>query len=328
VNAAVFGTGRGARAVVDACHSGDIHVRCAVTTSPRKVGRDFGVLARDERSGIGVTDRLQDLTENQNIDVLLYCGLGGDLHLATLRYCADAGIDVVTIAGLVHPVTALGAAAALDLSQRASRGGARIIGAGMNPGFLLDLLPAMLATTVSSPECIRARRVSEIRTWGVNVLRHEVGVGKTRFAAPTTFGNAVRESMYLLADASGFAVDRVEDSSQPLISKLPHNAGDLEVSPGTVMGFECEAVAWEGAKERVHLEWVGAMDVGSGDAPYSEGAEVSIEGDSPIRASVAGGFSSDPYPATASRAVHTVHALQKLPPGLYRPDQAPISTLP
>ena len=49
----------------------------------------------------------------------------------------------------------------------------------MNPGFLLDALAVVLATSMPDPVSVFARRVSDISTWGPTVLRSELGFGTT-----------------------------------------------------------------------------------------------------------------------------------------------------
>jgi hypothetical protein len=113
---------------------------------------------------------------NSNADVLCCCGLAGSTNFDDLSIVVNAVLDVVSLAGPTHFETGFGAARTADLIRRAEATGARVVATGLNPGFLLDVLPVACAVLAVTPSPVRARRASELGTWGVGLLE-AFGIG-------------------------------------------------------------------------------------------------------------------------------------------------------
>src|SRR5262249_46625942 len=127
--------------------------------TPEKVGRDAGELANGEPIGIAVTndaDALIDL----HPDCIVYAASGPQRDTGAvpdyLRFL-QAGINVVSTSStrLVYP-PAFDAKWREQLADAAKAGGASLYVSGIEPGFVLDQLPLVLATqsssTILSPE--------------------------------------------------------------------------------------------------------------------------------------------------------------------------------
>jgi 4-hydroxy-tetrahydrodipicolinate reductase len=296
IRAAVLGTGRAGQSVIEAT-AAHVHVDVVATAHH---------------------DELDALLTRDDIDTVIYCGIGDPHHVAGyLGRIVDAGKDAVTVTGFVHPPTAIGAEAAAALAERAIRGGGRIVGCGLNPGFLLDVLPVVWAASCGRIRRVHALRVGEMRNWGPGI-HAECGLGLPPAQAPVT-ALSLAESAALIAAALDLEPAAIEETHEPYVTDVRRAHGATTVEPGMTAGFRkrCQLGI-------VELEWLAIFCIDPERDGVSETATVTVEGDTTIHASAGGTFFDDPYPATAARALHAVTALRQLPPGLYRPDQLPL----
>lgn len=330
VRVAVFGTGRAGTEIVRAClERSDLELVAGVTVTPAKEGADLGSLTIGRPLGIPVTADLDTVLARSDVDVVLHTGLGAPIEVAdVLGRCADAGKDAITVAGLVHPRTALGAEGADELDRRARAGGGRVVGTGVNPGFLLDALPATWGSMVARVDRVHARRVSDIRNWGQGVLDEEIGVGRPPEEVEGNAALSLDESLALVADALSLRIDATEDLHEPVIAPTPREHGGRRVAPGQTVGFRRRSVGSRAGVPVIEIEWIAIFCLDPEHDGFEESASVVVEGDSTIEATARGTFSGDPYPSTAARALNAIGPLASLPPGLYRPDQLPTSRRP
>lgn len=325
--AALFGTGRAGTELVRAAGMrGDIEIVAAVAVSAEKDGLDLGDATIGTPLGVPITTDLASVLARDDVDVILHSGLGEASEVAeVLGCCVDAGKDAITVAGFVHPPTAIGREAAIRLDERARAGGGRIVGTGVNPGLLLDVLPALAGSMATRIDRVGARRVSDIRSWGGGVLEHEVGVGQPVESVRGNPALAVDESLALVADALQLGLDSIEDVHDPLRARTAREHGGRRVEPGRTVGFRRRALGRRDGQIVAEIEWLAIFCLDPEVDGEAESAKVWVEGDSDIELTATGTFCGDPYPSTASRALATILPLAGLPPGLHRPDQLPLS---
>lgn len=320
---AVYGTGRAGAEIVRACgYRDDLRLVAAVAVNPSKEGADLGAVTVGEPNGVRVTCDLDSVLASRDVDVVLHAGLGDPRTVAAvLGRCADAGKDAITVSGLVHPRTALGDNAAEALHQRAVAGGARLVGTGVNPGFLLDALPVVWASMLSRVDRLHAIRVSEIRNWGAGALDDEVGLGRPADAVRNTAALSLDESLALVDEALELRLDRREDVHEVLTSSVFREHAGRTVAPGQTVGFRKRALGYRDGRLIAEIEWHAVFCLNPEEDGVEESAAVTLDGEVRVEATSKGTFFGDPYPSTAARAINAIASLRDLPPGLFRPDQ-------
>lgn len=326
IRAAVFGTGRIGREVVKGCAADPgIDIVAAVVTDPGKAGRDIGELAGVPAFGIAATLDLDAVLGRSDVDLIFYCGLGDPSAVADrLGYMAERGKDVITLTGLIHPVSALGADGAAELADRARKGSSRIVGAGWNPGFLLDVLPVVWGASAVRIDRIYALRVAEMRDWGAGV-HDECGIGLPPDEVQDTDSNPLHESVALIADALGLALDGIDNMHEPYVSTVRREHAGRIVEVGRNAGFHKRSVGRSGGQARIEIEMYGVFCIDPDVDSVQEAARVSVDGDVTVETEARGNWFGDSYPVTAAKAIRTVRPLRSMPPGIYRPDQLPLS---
>lgn len=325
IGAGVFGLGRiGQQIVADVTRADFLTLAAAATTSADKAGRDVGELCGLPKLGVTTSD-LETMLLSPDVEVVFYCGLGEPDEVAsTLGAIASAGKDAITLTGLVHPRLALGEERAMRLAKQAETGGARVVGAGWNPGFLLDVLPVVYASSCVTVEHIYAQRVAEMRDWGAGVHR-ECGIGRAPEDVTDTNSNPLHESVALVGEAMGLQIDEIENLHEPYVSTIRRAHEGTVVDVGRNAGFHKRSIGRRGGRPLVEIEMYAIFCIDNRVDEVGEGARIAITGDATIETEVRGNWFGDSYPVTSARALRAVLPLRTLPAGLYRPDQLPLS---
>lgn len=178
IGAAVWATGHAGRVIVEAGLSRPwLEFRGGIVYDPAKDGLDLGeACGLDVRLDAPVSTDVDAILARPDIDVVFYTGIGSPTEVAAACLRANqAGKDAITVSGLVHPKTILGAEAAAELDAAARAAGGRILGTGLWD-YLTITLPLASFSNVLTFDEIRLERVADLSLWGHGILRDE-GIG-------------------------------------------------------------------------------------------------------------------------------------------------------
>jgi 2,4-diaminopentanoate dehydrogenase len=221
------------------------------------------------------------------------------------------GLDVVsTCEELSYPWLAEPDLAS-RLDETAGQHGRRIVAAGVNPGFVMDVLPMAIATTSMDVHTVSVVRQADLSTRRPQ-LRDKMGVGLIdeawrHRAAQEEFGHVgLPESAHLCARGLGWPVREFKFDREPLL-------GD----GGRVEGVREVAEIDVGDGRRIRLELV--FRLGGEDLDV-----ITIAGAPPVRVKVEGGVKGDE--ATVARMLAAALSLTAMAPGLRLPIEAPVAT--
>ena len=225
-----------------------------------------------------------------------------------LERAVDAGLSVVSTCEELAWPWLRNEERADRLDARCEKRGVAVVGVGVNPGFVLDRLPAFLAQATGPVRHVRALRVVDAATRREQ-LQRRVGAGLDEDAFHEawergTVGHVgLPESAALVAAGCGFEIDEFEDECDPVIAERDVDAA-IPVAAGRVAGAAQIVRGFQGDVERVRLELIVAAGA---EDPRDE---VDIDADPPIRALFHGGLSGDL--ATAWTVVHAAPPLTEM----------------
>lgn len=280
-----------------------------------KQGSDVGeVIGLGHALGAPISDDAVGLLEHTHPDVVVHATTSffHDAY-SQIRECIQARANVIsTCEELVYPY-AKAAVAAAELNRLASLSGVTVLGAGVNPGFVMDLLPLLLTAP-----CMNIRHIEVIRaidaTHGRAMVRQRIGAGLNidQFQSHVARGMVrhigLTESIHMLADGLDLRIERFTESIDPIIAsewiQLPH----ITVAPGQIAGIRQTAQGWLHGREVLSLIWqtaVGATNT------YDV---IRIDATPPVDVLMRGGLHSDQ--AAAALIVHGIPRLLNAPPGL------------
>jgi len=286
----------------------------AVDIDPEKAGKDLGVVAGAGRElGVAVSDDAQSVLR-AGADVVVH-STGSYLEQVAgqLFQCLEAGTHVVSSCEELaypfrkHPELSR------QIDRCAKQNRVALLGAGVNPGFVLDKLVLTLSAVskrVDSAKGVRIVDASKRRL----PLQKKIGAGmsvekfRRQVAAGVIKHHGLPESVAMVADGLGFAIDDIVETIEPVVASRAVKTEFLEVAPGQAAGVHQVALGLANRRPRISLElqmYVGASDPGD---------TVELTGEPNIRLTVPGGTHGDI--ATAAVVVNCIPALLEARPGL------------
>lgn len=273
----------------------------AVDADPQKAGRPLSDLV----PGAGATPIAR------TAEGLLRSGASVVLHSTQSRMAQvvpqlepllDAGLNVIsTCEELAYPWRHHPAEAA-RLDRLAKAGGVRVVGLGVNPGFVMDALPVMLTLPCRAVHEISVTRIVDAGRRRVP-LQKKVGVGMTveaftRGVADGTMGHVgLPQSAAMVAAAMGWTLDDITESIEPVVDAQRAVRGLHQICRGLRSGAAA-----------VTLDLTMATGV---DRPRDV---IHIDGTPTLEMVIDGGIHGDV--ATWSIAVNAIPAVLAAAPGL------------
>jgi 4-hydroxy-tetrahydrodipicolinate reductase len=168
-----------------------LQIVAAVDARPDYVGRDLGeVLGVGKKLGVTVTDHPETVLDSNKVDLTVIATTSWtERQMPDLRKIITAGINVISIAEEMADPAAQHPELAKELDGLAKQHGVSVLGTGVNPGYVLDLLVVALTGGCHSVERIEASRVQRSQPYGPTVMETQ-GVGTT----PEVFRKGVEEA--------------------------------------------------------------------------------------------------------------------------------------
>lgn len=222
-----------------------------------KLGDAIGV---DRELGIRISLDLEHTikTTRPHVAIQATCSRVADaaVEISTL---VRHGTHVISIAEeMAYPACA-SPALADELHRLAVANQVSILGTGINPGFVLDLLVIALTGVCASIESITATRVNDLSAYGPTVLRSQgVGLWPEQFHQGLKDGSVVGhvgfpESMHMIARALGWKIARISESREPIVARVERETPFVKVAPGQVAGCLHTAIAYRDEKPAITL---------------------------------------------------------------------------
>jgi 4-hydroxy-tetrahydrodipicolinate reductase len=233
----------------------------AIDQRPDYLGKDLGdVLGTGKKLGVKVTDKPKDVLDADKVDLVVIATTSWTTEqMPDLKKIIKAGINVISIAEELACPEAQSPKLAKELDKLAKKHGVSVLGTGVNPGFVLDLLVVTLSGVCHHVDRIEASRVNDLSPYGPTVMKTQ-GVGTTPegFAAGVADGSIVGhvgfpESIRMISDALGLAVDQIEETRTPIISQVYRETPHVKVEAGMVAGCAHIAVGYADGVEVVKL---------------------------------------------------------------------------
>lgn len=217
----VFGLGPIGIGIAQLCLERGHRIVGAVDADPQKAGHPLSDLV----AGGGATpiDLTAERVLRAEADVVLHSTQSRLTQvIPQLGPLLEAGLNVIsTCEELAYPWYHHPAEAA-HLDRVANAHGVRVVGLGVNPGFVMDALPVMLTAPCRAVHRITVERVVDVGLRRLP-LQRKVGVGMTveaftRGVADGSMGHVgLPQSTAMIAAGMGWTLDGIEESIEPEI---------------------------------------------------------------------------------------------------------------
>ncbi|MFT4517727.1 MAG: hypothetical protein ACI9JM_000104 [Halioglobus sp.] len=298
----VWGTGNVGRPAIRAVlsHSG-LDLVGVIVSSPNKVGLDAGEIAGVAATGVVATDDWRRVLD-AGADAVVYTATADirpEEAMADLMAVLAAGINVVSTAFYTYlDPTSAPEEAMQPITQVCESSGASLLVSGIDPGWVMDMLPVVLSGAVSGIREIRTREIFNYALYDQpQVVREVIGFGSSLDEVPLMLHDFAIEMVWApMVRLVGQALGKPVEEIKVVVERLPLErtievAGMGTFEKGTQGAFRFEVQGYHGGKALFVLEHVTRIDDDCApDWPYpAEGRgchQVIISGDPDLHVSV------------------------------------------
>jgi len=287
----------------------------AADLAEARVGRDLGkVLGVSRRLGVKVDQDAERAARRARAKLAVVC-TGSTLSdvKPLILGLVKRGLHVVTTCEQLAFMTPATQTAFREIDRLATKKKVAVLGTGVNPGFAMDLLPLVMSAPCAEVRRVAVTRVVDLSTRRIS-LQRKVGAGlnqqqfRRAIAEGTVRHVGLLQSAHMIASSLGWALDRVEETIEPVIAPRDLDTERLRIPPGCVSGIKQHARGYRKGELILSLDlqlYVGA------ESPRDH---ILIEGTPPIDVNIAGGVAGDV--AAAAIVVNSLPRLLTAGPGL------------
>lgn len=236
----------------------------AVDPAPDKAGKDLGKLCCRKKMGVIISPGLAFTMKKTEADVAIISTVSSlEKVEEQIKEAADHSLNIIsTCEELSYPWnTRPGWASRIDAYCKKHK--VSCLGTGVNPGFLMDYLPAVLTSVCQKVEHIKVERVQDAQHRRLP-FQKKIGVGlsEAEFRKKEAFlrHDGLPESVYMTAGALNWKLDKVEETRTPIIAGHDIQNGNSLVSKGRVAGLRQTAKGYRENKELISLVFQAAVD--------------------------------------------------------------------
>ncbi|MEG2291497.1 MAG: 2,4-diaminopentanoate dehydrogenase [Clostridium sp.] len=213
---------------------------------PARVGKSIFEVLEIERGN------RQDVIINSNIDEVLtekccdICLCATDSFTKNafprLKSVLEKKINVISTAEEMSYPQAKNPDLAEELNKIAKENGVTILGTGINPGLIMDLLVVCLTGCMTDVTHVEAKRVNSLSPFGPAVMEEQgVGMKVEDFNAGVIDGSLAGhvgfiESVNMIADSMGWKIDKFEQQMAPIVTNVDRKSPYGFAAAGDVAG--------------------------------------------------------------------------------------------
>ena len=281
-----------------------------------KVGRDVGdVVGLSKRIGVKVSDDAGKTIKSAKPDVVVLCTSSSIKKvLPQIETVLKSKVAIVSTTEELSYPGYTHIRQAQKIHSWAKKAKVAVLSTGVNPGFAMDALPIALTAVCERVDRVIVNRIQDARVRRLP-FQQKIGAGLTteQFQKKVDDGSVrhvgFTESIAMIADALGWALDRITDNIEPKLASVTISSEFLAVDPGYVCGIIQDGIGYRKGEPVIKLH----MEAYLG-APESYDS-VEIEGSPKLSMKMAGGIHGDV--ATASIVVNSIPKVLDASPGLH-----------
>ena len=211
---------------------------------PDRVGKSiFSVLGveKGDRKDVIVTPDIEEAIKGSRICMICTNSFTKDVF-AKLELVCNHGINCITTAEEMSYPQAKEPELAKKIDEFAKKNGVTVLGTGINPGLMMDLLAVCLSGCMTDVEKVLCRRVNSLSPFGPAVMVEQgIGITTEEFEKGKKDGTLAGhvgfiESVNMIADAIGWKVDKFEQQMEPIVTDVDRKSPYGFAAKGHVAG--------------------------------------------------------------------------------------------
>ena len=237
----------------------DLELVAAADLNPELSGRDLGEILDQAPIGIQISGNMGEALSVTPKGVAVLCTTS-ILEKASeqIRECLQAGWHVVsTCEELAYPwKSAPQLAEAID--QWARDAGRSVLGTGVNPGFVMDALPAFITSACRRVDTILIERFQDASIRRLP-FQQKIGAGLNLEEFETKVSSGIirhvgfKESIQMISDALDIELEKVQERVMPVMATRYLESEFMKIAPGMVAGVNQIAQGFNDGKAIITL---------------------------------------------------------------------------
>lgn len=199
-----------------------------------------------------------------------------------IKYVLEKKINVISTAEEMSYPKAQNPELAEELTKIAKENGVTVLGTGINPGLMMDLLVVCLTGCMIDVEHIEAKRVNSLSPFGPAVMEEQgVGITVEQFEQGVQNGSLAghvgfAESIHMIGDAIGWKVEKFEQQMRPIVTEIDRKSPYGFAKAGNVAGVNMTGQGYvEGA---IKIDMIHPQQIEPELAGISTGDYITIQG--------------------------------------------------
>ncbi len=235
----------------------------ACVRNPMNNGRSiFDVLGveRGDRADAFIVNDISKIIYEGSCDI---CVIATDSFtkdvFPKIKYVVERGINVITIAEEISWPKAQSPELAEEMDRLAKKHGVSILGTGINPGLMMDLLAICLTGCMTDVEKVLCRRVNSLSPFGKLVMEEQgIGIAVEDFNRRAAEGSisghvGFAESVGMIAEALGWEVEKFEQQMKPIVTEVDRKSPYGFAAAGNVAGVNMTGQGYVDGKVKIDM---------------------------------------------------------------------------
>jgi hypothetical protein len=213
--------------------------------NPSLIGKNvFELLNSSKKENVKITNDIDLLLKNEKADI---CLIATDSFVKStydkIIKVLNHGINVISTAEEMAFPMANEPVLSKQMNDIAKKNRATVLGTGINPGFVMDLLVIALSGTMKDVDFIEAKRVNSLSPFGPAVMHEQgVGISMEEYTKRSNDGSLAghvgfKESVSMIASAMGVKLDNFKQQMKPIVTNVDRKSPYGEAKKNTLAGI-------------------------------------------------------------------------------------------
>ncbi len=210
----------------------------------------FSVLGKtneDIANDVQISSDIDSLL-NKEVDVLF---IATDSYTSKsfpkIKKGLENGINVISTAEEMAYPYANEPELSKDIDEIAKKNNVSVLGTGINPGFVMDVLALSLTGAMTKVDSIEVKRVNSLSPFGPTVMEEQgVGISLDEFNRKLKDNELAghvgfKESVYMIADALGVEIKDFSQQMKPIVTSVDRESKYGKAQTGQLAGIDMTA---------------------------------------------------------------------------------------
>jgi len=203
----------------------------------------------------------EDVIKEKAADVVLICTDSFTKGVFDkIKYCLEKKINVISSAEQMAYPKAAEPELTKQLDEIAKANGVTVLGTGINPGLIMDLLVVAFTGACEEVKHIAARRVNSLSPFGPAVMEEQgIGITVDEFKEGVRTGKLAghvgfAESIGMIADAIGWKLSDFKQSMEPIVTEVDRKSPYGFAKAGDVAGCAMKGYGYVDGELKIEMD--------------------------------------------------------------------------